>query len=98
MLYEVITVRNEFFDNAMPLNDRPISEFVNENVTSAIGAPHEEFLQGVVTLSYSVTNRGRVIEVELVEAQPPEFDDMQQLVQRELRSRLYRPRFEDAEP
>jgi len=95
---EKLSVRNEFFDNAMPLNDRPISEFVNENVTSAIGAPHEEFLQGVVTLSYSVTNRGRVIEVELVEAQPPEFDDMQQLVQRELRSRLYRPRFEDAEP
>jgi len=95
---EKLSLRNEFFDTAMPLNERPISEFVNENVPGVIGTPHEEFLQGVVTLSYSVTNRGRVIEVVLVEAQPPEFDDMQQSVQRELRGRLYRPRFENAEP
>jgi hypothetical protein len=33
-----------------------------------------------------------------VEVQPAEFTDMQKLVHREMRARLYRPRFEDAEP
>ena len=51
-----------------------------------------------MTVSFSITARGRVTDLVLVETYPPEFTDMQQLVQREVRSRLYRPRFEDAQP
>jgi len=90
--------RDEIFGKAVPLNDRPIPEFASEAGPSPLGRPSEEFLQGSVTLSFSVTDRGRVIEVEPVEVVPGEFTDMEKLVHREIRSRLYRPRFEDAEP
>ena len=90
--------RDEIFGKAIPLNDRPIPEFASEAGPSPLGRPSEEFLQGSVTLSFSVTDRGRVIEVEPVEVVPGEFTDMEKLVHREIRSRLYRPRFEDAEP
>ena len=90
--------RDEIFSRAAPLNDRPIPEFASEAGPSPLGTPSEEFLQGSVTMSFSVTNRGRVIEIEPVEVVPGEFTDMQKLVHREIRGRLYRPRFEDAEP
>jgi len=90
--------RDEIFSRAAPLNGRPIPEFASEAGPSPLGRPSEEFLQGSVTMSFSVTNRGRVIEIEPVEVVPGEFTDMQKLVHREIRGRLYRPRFEDAEP
>jgi tetratricopeptide (TPR) repeat protein len=90
--------RDEVFNKAVPLNDRPIPEFASEAGPSPLGRPSEEFLQGSVTLSFSVTNRGRVIEIEPVEVVPEVFTDMEKLVHREIRGRLYRPRFEDAEP
>lgn len=93
-----LLLRDEIFNRAMPLNDRPIPEFASEAGPTPLGRPSEEFLQGSVTVSFSVTNRGRVIEIEPVEVIPGEFTDMQKLVHREIRSRLYRPRFEDAEP
>jgi hypothetical protein len=34
----------------------------------------------------------------MVEANPKEFADMQRLVQREVKGRLYRPHYEDAKP
>lgn len=90
--------RDEIFSRAVPLNDRPIPEFVSEAGPSPLGRPSEEFMQGSVTVSFSVTDRGRVTEIEPVEVVPGEFTDMQKLVHREIRGRLYRPRFEDAEP
>jgi len=93
-----LLMRDEIFSKAVPLNDRPIPEFASEAGLSPLGRPSEEFLQGSVTVSYSVTDRGRVIEVEPVEVVPGVFTDMEKLVHRELRGRLYRPRFEDAEP
>ena len=90
--------RDEIFRNAVPLNDRPIPDFASEAGPSPLGAPPGEFLQGSVTVSFSVTNRGRVIEMEPVEVVPAEFTDMQKLVHQEVRGRLYRPRFEEAEP
>lgn len=93
-----LTFRDEIFGRAVPLNDRPIAEFASDAGPNPLGAPSDEFLQGSVTISFSVTDRGRVIEIEPVEVVPGEFTDMQKLVYRELRGRLYRPRFEDAEP
>ncbi len=91
-------MRDEIFGHAVPLNERPVPEFASEAGPDPLGTPSEEFLQGSVTVSFSVTNRGRVIEMEPVEVVPAEFTDMQKLVHREVRGRLYRPRFEDAKP
>ena len=90
--------RDEIFSRVVPLNDRPIPEFASEAGPTPLGTPSEEFLQGSVTVSFSVTDRGRVIKVEPVEVVPAEFTDMEKLVYREVRGRLYRPRFEEAEP
>ena len=93
-----LLLRDEIFSMAVPLNGRPIPEYASEAGPSPLGRPSEEFLQGSVTLSFSVTDRGRVIEVEPIEVAPEVFTDMEKLVHREIRGRLYRPRFEDAEP
>ena len=93
-----LLIRDQIFNSAVPLIDRPIPEFASEAGPSPLGRPSEEFLQGSVTLSFSVTDRGRVIEIQPVEVVPGVFTDMEKLVHREIRSRLYRPRFEDAEP
>jgi tetratricopeptide (TPR) repeat protein len=90
--------RDEIFAKAVPLNGRPIPEFASEAGPSPLGRPSEEFLQGSVTLSFSVTDRGRVTDIEPVEVVPGVFTDMEKLVHREIRGRMYRPRFEDAEP
>jgi tetratricopeptide (TPR) repeat protein len=93
-----LTYRDEIFGRAVPLNDRPIPEFASDAGPDPLGAPSDEFLQGSVTVSFSVTDRGRVIEIEPVEVVPGEYTDMEKMVYREIRGRLYRPRFEDAEP
>ena len=54
--------------------------------------------EGHIIVSYDVNTRGRVSALKIVEATPAEFDDMRRLVQREMRTRVFRPRFEDAEP
>ncbi|MGA8205891.1 MAG: tetratricopeptide repeat protein [Woeseiaceae bacterium] len=53
--------------------------------------------QGRVVVSYVVSTRGRATRLKLVEAEPPEFSDMQTNVEREVRRRLYRPRFDNAD-
>lgn len=93
-----LVYRDETFSQAAPLNSRPLPEFAGDPDPNALTGVDDEYEQGSVTVSYSVTNRGRVIEVEAVEVYPPEFDDMQRTVHRELRARMYRPRYEDAKP
>ena len=90
--------RDEIFGRAVPLNERPIPEYASEAGPDPLGTPSEEFLQGSVTVSFTITDRGRVTALESVEVVPAEFDDMQRLVHREIRGRVYRPRYDDAEP
>ena len=90
--------RDEIFGRAVPLNGRALPDFAGDSGPDPLGTPADEFLQGSVTVSFAVTDRGRTIDVEPVEVVPGEFTDMEKLVHREIRGRLYRPRFEDAEP
>jgi hypothetical protein len=89
--------RDQTFGEALPLNQRPLPEFAGDSNQSALSGAREEYDQGSVTVSYDVTNRGRVIGVETVEVYPPEFVDMERDVHREMRARLYRPRYEQAD-
>jgi hypothetical protein len=54
--------------------------------------------EGTMTLSYTVTDRGRVTDLKLVDQQPDVFVDLQKNVVREVRRRIFRPRFENGEP
>ena len=93
-----LTLRNEIFGQAMPLNSRPLPEFAGDPSPNEIATMSDEYEQGSVTVSFTVTNRGRVIRLEPVEVYPAEFTDMEKTVHRELRSRRYRPRYEEADP
>ena len=93
-----LTFRDQTFSEAMPLDNRRLPEFAGDAGPGTLDGVDAEFAQGSITVSYSVTHRGRVIEVEAVEVYPPEFVDMERIVLRELRARRYRPRYEEATP
>ena len=93
-----LALRDDIFANAVPLNDKPLPEFIGDSGPPTMAGLSEDYEQGTITMKYTVTNRGRIIGLELVEVYPPEFTDMHRTVHRELRSRTYRPRFVDGEP
>lgn len=95
---EKLALRDEVFGQAIPLNSRPLPEFAGDPSPNEIATMSDEYEQGSVTVSYTVTNRGRVIRLKPVEVYPAEFTDMEKTVHRELRSRMYRPRYEEADP
>ncbi len=57
----------------------------------------EALLNGTIRVDYDVSKRGRVRNIRTV-ANPPEFVEMQRIVHRELRNRVYRPRLVDGLP
>lgn len=55
-----------------------------------------ELLQGTIRVDYTVSARGRVRNLR-TEAFPPEFTNMQRMVHREIRTRVFRPMMIDGE-
>ncbi len=80
------------------LNDDPIPRYIGNATRSDHQLEDDSLREGHIIVSYDVNTRGRVSALKIVEATPAEFDDMRRLVQREMRTRVFRPRFEDAEP
>ena len=85
---EVLTVLNE---DSMP-------RYAGNASGDARQAGDADLREGRIMVSFDVNARGRVTGMKVVEASPIEFESMRRSVQREVRSRVYRPRFEDAEP
>ena len=93
-----LAYRSIQLEELVPLRVRPIPQYVNTGGEKSSNDPDEPLLQGNVTVSYDVSARGRATNLKIIEANPPEFADMQLYVQREVRSRIFRPRFVDASP
>jgi hypothetical protein len=55
------------------------------------GKPVEQLLTGKIRVDYNVSMRGRVRNIR-TEAIPEEFTDMQRIVHREIRRRIFRPK------
>ena len=91
--------RRSELEQVVGLKMNPLPPYIGESDTAA-GAedPGNPILEGSVTMRYDVSVRGRVANLKLVEAVPPEFEGMQKTVQQEMRRRIFRPRFEDGEP
>ena len=81
-----------------PLNDDPIPRYVGSATRSDLQLEDDSLREGSIIVSYDVSTRGRVSQLKIVEADPAEFDGMRQLVQRAMRTRVFRPRYENAEP
>jgi tetratricopeptide (TPR) repeat protein len=58
----------------------------------------EQLLSGTVSAEFMVTGRGRVANLKITASTPSEFTDITRFVQRELRSRVFRPAFVEGRP
>ena len=91
-----LDARYEQLEKIVVLRERPLPKYINAADSAGGVQSDDPLLQGHVRLSYEITTRGRADEIKLIEANPPEFVDMQRYVQREIRRRIFRPRFEEA--
>lgn len=83
--------RTELFSNPVPIRQEALPNFAGSSTSRS------EVNTGIITVSYSVTPRGRVRDIR-TEASPIEFNDMQRMVHREIRQRVFRPRVVDGAP
>ena len=90
--------RARVLENLNPLRLGDLPDFAGEATPADRIASDVDLREGSVALRYSVTLRGRVTDVELIEFEPAEFDNLLRETQRELRTRFYRPRFADGQP
>ena len=75
-----------------------LPRFVGESDPELAAVADDPVREGSITVTFDVSTRGRAENLQLVEALPPEFTDMQKSVQREIRRRVFRPVFVDGEP
>ncbi len=72
----------------------PLPAYVSSG--AAKNARQEDLITGTIRVDYTVSPRGRVRNLR-TEAKPPEFTDMQRMVHREMRRRVFRPMMANAE-
>ncbi len=82
--------------------ERPVALFTDDLPRYAFdgadaGTASEDLLTGTIRVDYTVSTRGRVRNIR-TEADPPEFTDMQRMVHREIRRRMFRPQISDDGP
>lgn len=95
---EKLSMRDRAFSRKRPLNERTLPEYVGDTQPANSPADNPEYRQGSITVTFAISERGRVEDLQLIEANPQEFVDMLRVVQRDVKGRLYRPRYEDAKP
>ncbi len=92
-----IEFREEALGQPVPLRQGMLPQYAGDTDLGDSVASEDDLRRGKITVTFSISARGRVSNLKIVEAEPPEFEEIQHGVQRELRRRLYRPRFEDAQ-
>jgi len=93
-----LDMRRKELERIVVLKMRRLSKYIDSEKPATAAGSEDPVLQGEISMSYNVSIRGRALDVKLIEAEPPEFVEMQKTVHRELRGRVYRPRFLDANP
>ena len=93
-----LDMRRKELERIVVLKMRRLSKYIDSEKPATAAGSEDPVLEGKISLSYNVSIRGRASDVKLIEAEPPEFVEMQKTVHRELRGRVYRPRFFEANP
>jgi tetratricopeptide (TPR) repeat protein len=91
---ERLQARASLLEQPNVLLQRPLPAYVSSS--AAKNAKSEKLLTGTIRVDYTISPRGRVRNLR-TEAIPPEFTDMQRIVHREVRSRVFRPMMANAE-
>ena len=89
-----LEMRKELLQTPTPLRVGPLPQYAGNDSTDELD---RDFLTGTILVDYTVSDRGRVKNIR-TEATPAEFTDMQRMVHREIRTRVFRPVLEDGEP
>lgn len=92
---ERLAMRAEFLEQPVVLMQNSLPEYAG-NAGSG-DASDSELLTGKIRVDYTISVRGRVRNIR-TEAIPPEFTEMQRVVHRELRRRIFRPQLTDTGP
>ncbi len=90
---ERLTARTDMLERPVVIIDDALPTHVSG---AAEKQADDELLQGTIRVDYTVSERGRVRNLR-TEAFPPEFTDMQRMVHREIRTRVFRPMLVDGE-
>ena len=93
-----LRVRQAELEQVHVLNEDPIPQYVGQASRTERQLAQSDVREGTVIASYDVSARGRMSSMDIVELNPPVFEDMANEVVRELRDRIFRPRFVDGEP
>jgi hypothetical protein len=84
--------RVDLFADPVPVRTQPLPLYAGGRG----GTSNTNLLSGRVVVDYTVSTRGRVSKLK-TESFPPEFTDIQTMVHREIRRRIFRPRIVDGE-
>lgn len=90
--------RADNLETVSVLRQNAFRPFVSGPSVESVNNLGESMRQGNITIEYAVSARGRAVDLKVIEAQPAEFEEMLRGVGRELRTRVFRPRFVDGEP
>ena len=91
---ERLEARRTALETVTVLNPEPIARYAGEATRADRVSQNEQLREGRIIFSYTVSDRGRVTGLTVVEKTPPDYDEMERAAQRELRTRIFRPRFE----
>ncbi|MDX2411017.1 MAG: tetratricopeptide repeat protein [Woeseiaceae bacterium] len=91
-----LDTRQEQLEINVVLKMQPLPQYIGNARPETAPSSGDPVLQGSISLIYDISVRGRASGVKLLEADPPEFLEIQKAAQRELRRRIFRPRFFEA--
>jgi tetratricopeptide (TPR) repeat protein len=92
-----LDVRHKQLEEIVALRQGSLSKHVDSSDSEPGLQNQDPLLRGSITLRFEISSRGQPAKLELIQAQPAEFEKMLRYTQRELRRRIYRPRFVDGE-
>ncbi len=92
---ERLEMRGELMGDPQPIWEEPLPTYTN--AAGAGSRRASDLMKGTISVNYTVSARGRV-RVITTEASPAEFSDMQRMVHREIRRRVFRPQIVDGMP
>ncbi len=91
-------IRRDLLQKPVPLRYNVLPRYVGDAKPADAQSQAETLLTGTIAAIYDVTVRGKASNFKITAATPEEFTDMQRYVQREIRSRLYRPVYTEEGP
>lgn len=93
-----LALRHETLETVHALNEDPLPKYRGGATLADIQTADKGIREGSVIVAYDVSSRGRIDNLEVIESKPEELEEIRQIVVREVRNLIFRPRFENGEP